>query len=236
MINLKEHEKKIFSQKGEDGIIEKIFDELKIKNGHCVELGAWDGVKYSNVYHLIKNKNWSATMIEADEEKYGELVENMEEFNVKSVKKMVTLEEDNNLNNILKSCDVNKDFDLLSLDLDGCDYWIWHDLKFEPKVVIVEYNSNWEKDVTIKYDPKHFWDGTQYYGASGSALNKLAESKGYELIAHVPNANLIFIKKELNNGKFEKVDITNNIHVSKNHHKPMSEENTNKLVYNPPTN
>ena len=110
---------------------------------------------------------------------------------------MVTLEKNNNLNDILNSCGVKKDFDFLSLDLDGCDYWIWNDLKFEPKVVMVEYNSNWEEAVTIEYDPEHFWDGTQYYGASGLALNKLAESKGYELIAHVPNANLIYIKKEL---------------------------------------
>lgn len=234
MIDIRNYDKKIWSQRGEDGMIEKIFEVLQINKGHAVELGAWDGKYLSNVYNLI-TKGWDATLIECDEEKYEELSENMKNFDgVTTIKQKVTLEKGETLNEALQKANTPKDFDLLSLDLDGYDYWIWKSLTFEPKVVLVEYNSNWEESVTCPYDIKHFWDGTQFYGASGKALNDLAESKGYELIGHVPNINLFFIKKELNKGLFKTLDIKTNFHVSKNHHPPISKENFEKLVYNPP--
>ena len=72
---------------------------------------------------------------------------------------------------------------------------MWDNLRFKPKVVIVEYNSNWEGSITVPYNSSHNWDGTQFYGASGEALTKLANARGYDLIAHIPNNNLIFIDK-----------------------------------------
>jgi hypothetical protein len=234
MIDIREYGRKVWSQRGEDGMLEKIFSTLKIEKGHAVELGAWDGKHLSNVYNLI-TKGWAATLIECDEEKFLELSDNMRQFEeVTTIKQKVTLEKGETLDEILQAAKTPKNFDLLSLDLDGFDYWVWRSLTFEPKVVLVEYNSNWEGSVTCPYDTEHFWDGTQFYGASGKALNDLAEAKGYELIGHVPNINLFFIKKELNKGLFKTLDIKTNFHVSKNHHLPMTKENFEKLVYNPP--
>ena len=234
MIDLIKHTKKIWSQKGEDGILSKICKELKIEKGHGVELGAWDGIKYSNIYNLII-QGWSATLIEGDEEKYKELCENMKSYpEVTEICSMVNLEEGNNLNEILKRTNTPEDFDILSLDLDGCDYWVWRDLKFIPKIVIVEYNSNWEKAITVPYNKNHCWDGTQFYGASASALTLLGKSKGYDLVTHIPYSNLIFLKSELNEGKFKCIDLSDNKHISKNHHKPMNESQIKSLVINPP--
>ena len=66
--------KNIFSQNGDDGIIEKIFEHLKINDGVVVEFGAWDGIYLSNVYNLWKNKNFSALLIESDEGKANEML------------------------------------------------------------------------------------------------------------------------------------------------------------------
>jgi hypothetical protein len=234
MIDLRDYSKKVWSQRGEDGIIEKIFEMLDITTGHAVELGAWDGIKYSNVYNLIL-QGWHATLIESGAERFIELSKNMNvHTNVNPVLSTVNLEVGSTLNEILSKEKVPSDFDILSLDIDGCDYWVWKDLRFVPKVVVVEYNSNWEGSVTIPYHANHVWDGTQFYGASARALNELAKSKGYDLVAHVPNTNLFFIKRELNNGRFQILDLSTGFHISKNHHKPMSEEQIVSLVHNPP--
>jgi predicted SAM-dependent methyltransferase len=234
MIELKHKENKIWSQRGEDGIIEAIFTTLNIKTGYAVELGAWDGIKYSNVYNLI-TKGWSATLIEGDEKKHSLLVKNMEKYeNVKCVQKIISLERGNTLDEILIKTDTPRHFDILSLDLDGCDYWIWDNLRFHPKVVIVEYNSNWEDSITVPYNSHHNWDGTQFYGASGLALTRLAGERGYDLIGHIPNNNLIFIDKNYNRGNFPVLDISTGFHVSKHHHPPMNERQEKSLIINPP--
>lgn len=234
LIDLKEHTKSIWSQRGEDGIIEIIFTKLNINNGYAVELGAWDGIKYSNVYNLI-TKGWNATLIEGDKKKYPLLVKNMNKYkNVKCVQKIISLEKGHTLDEILVKTNTPRHFDILSLDLDGCDYWIWDNLRFKPKVVIVEYNSNWERSITVPYNPNHNWDNTQFYGASGLALTRLAEARGYELISHIPNINLIFIDKNYNNKIFPVLDIKSKFHISKNHHPPMSHIQEKNLVINPP--
>jgi hypothetical protein len=234
MIDLRDYKKSVWSQKGEDGMIEKLFQVLEITNGHAVELGAWDGIHCSNVYNLIK-QGWGATLIEGDDKKYKKLCKNMSAFpGVVSILKMVNLNTGNTLNDILNQSNVPNNFDILSLDLDGCDYWIWRNLYFKPKLVIAEYNSNWEHSVTVPYSETHVWDGTQFYGASGTALNNLAMSKGYDLVGHCPNSNLFFLDSRLNNGRFKILNLEEGFHISKNHHKPMSEEQINSLVYNPP--
>lgn len=233
MIDLRDYSKKVWSQRGEDGIIEKIFSVLGIENGHAVELGAWDGIKYSNVYNLIK-KGWSATLIEGDADRYQTLLENMREFpSVAAFNRMVSLEKGSTLTEILRIANAPHNFDILSLDLDGIDYWVWDELQFKPKLVVIEYNSNWDEPTTISYDKNHCWDGTQYYGASACALNKLAIERGYDLVSHVPNNNLFFLDSRYNQGNFITLDVTTGFHVSKNHHLPMSEAQESKLVKNP---
>jgi hypothetical protein len=224
---------KVWSQRGEDGIIEKIFSTIGIARGHAVELGAWDGIKYSNIYNLIK-QGWSATLIEGDTERYQELLYNMKDFpNVSSFNKMVSLEKETTLSEILRDAKVSHNFDILSLDLDGIDYWVWDELQFRPKVVVIEYNSNWDEPTTIAYNKNHCWDGTQYYGASACALNNLAKARGYELISHIPNNNLFFIDKQYNKNYFATLDLTTGFHVSKNHHLPMSNAQEALLVKHP---
>lgn len=80
---------------------------------------------------------------------------------------------------------VPREFDLLSIDVDGNDYWIWRAIEgYSARVVVIEYNSSISPDEskTIPYDPEFRWDGTNYFGASLLALTKLGRVKGYTLV------------------------------------------------------
>ena len=234
MINLMDFQSRQFSQRGEDGILEKIFQSLGIRTGFAIELGAWDGVHFSNTYALI-TKGWSGVYIEADAVKYEQLLRNMKNYSgVICVNSFVSLEKGCTLSDILITNSVQEDFDLLSIDLDGIDYWILCELTYRPKVIICEYNSNWKGRRTVKYDHNFVWDGTQYFGASGDALAYLLKDRGYECVAHIANNNLVFIRKELQVDKFIKFDLTLNLHISTNHHPPMSKAQEMMLVDNPP--
>lgn len=223
---------KTYSQRGEDGILAKIVTQLKIQTpGWCCEFGAWDGIHLSNVYRFIKEDGWSGVMIEANLAKFKQLEYNMQGFPVWCYNNYVNL--DTRLNSILAQSPIPEDFDVLSMDIDSYDYWVWASLTYDPKIVILEYNSNWAGRVTVPYDPAMKFDQTQYYGASAAAFEDLGEKKGYELVAVVPYINLIFVKKGLNQGHFPPIDLGQGGHIMSPHYGPMTEEQEKKLIYNP---
>jgi hypothetical protein len=191
MKKYKQYAKNIYSQCGEDGIIEKVFQELDIKSGWCVEFGASDGFFFSNTYNLWKTKKFNALLIEANKDRYQELSNNIVEFpNV--IGKHITVSYDenspNSLDNIISATniDINENnYSLLSIDIDSADYYILKSInKYFPKVIICETNNAHEGEY-ITYDG----------GCSLLSLTKLANDKGYELIEHTGNA--IFVRKDL---------------------------------------
>lgn len=234
--NINQFEKKIYSQRGEDGIIEVIVSSLGIKNGWCCEFGAWDGIHLSNVYNLINNHNWNAVLIEGDQNKFKELEWNMRyKENVYCNNNYVSLEPEGKLNKILSKYEIPCDFDLLSIDIDSYDYWVWASLTYNPKIVIIEYNSSFEEAVTLPYEyPPKPCDYGEYFGASASALVKLGNTKGYELIGLIPYNNLIFIRKGLNRNLFKKINLSEIEYISKSHKYPLTKEQEIKLIFNPP--
>ena len=236
MINIYDYERKVYSQRGEDGMIEHILRVLGIQAGWCCEFGAWDGVLMSNVYKLI-TEGWGAVLIEGNNEKFPQLVQNMKRYpGVNCHQSYVSLEPGENLNDILYKYypEGSEDFGVLSIDIDSYDYWVWADLEYNPAVVVIEYNSNWEDDVTCPYDVNHHgWAGNSYFGASASALQGLGNHKGYDLIGFMPYTNLFFVKKELNNGKFKLLDLLDGKHIQSPHHGPLTPEQESLLVYNP---
>lgn len=188
------YRKRVFSQTIEDGIIEGIFDNIGTTNKYFIEFGAWDGVSFSNTANLRINEKWSGLLLEGNKEKADKLEFIQHAF--------LTAE---NINDHFEKNNVPDVYDLLSIDLDGNDYWIWKAIdenRFRARVVIVEYNCNIpnQKDsIAIKYSPE--LDTTipsiNYYGASLSAFKKLGEEKGYSLIYRVNNHNLFFVDTNL---------------------------------------
>ena len=136
------YKKNISSQSGEDGIIEEIFRRIKnLLDYQCCEFGAWDGKHLSNTYNLIKNHNYKALLIEGDKKKFQILNSNFLNDKVIKLNKFVEFEGKNTLDNILENNNFNKNFDFLSIDIDGNDYHIFDSLKkFLPKLISIEYN------------------------------------------------------------------------------------------------
>lgn len=189
--------KNVTSQNGEDGVIEEIFNRIKPKYKIAVEFGAWDGINYSNTYNLWANNNWKAILIEGDQNKFKLLTENIRQYsNVLGLNLWVD-SKNNKLDHILYENNIPFDFDLLSIDIDGDDYYIFQSLeKYHPTLIIIEFNF------TIPYQYELVQKEGEYFGASYLAMNKLAESKGYKLCA-ITGGNLFFIR----NDKFELLGI-----------------------------
>ncbi|MGP1667115.1 MAG: hypothetical protein ACTS5I_14675, partial [Rhodanobacter sp.] len=101
----------------------------------------------------------------------------------------------------LTEAGVPEHFDLLSLDIDGNDYWVWHGMQaFRPRIVVVEYNPYYAPPErwVMRYNPDHQWDGSTYYGASLESLYQLGLSKGYALVCcDDMGNNAFFVAREL---------------------------------------
>lgn len=182
-----------YSQFGEDGIIEHVLARIPNNDNWCVEFGAWDGIHLSNTFNLVKNKGYHPVLIEADKKKFQELQRNMSPFDAVLVNTFVTFDGVNTLDNILGRTIIPKDFDFLSIDIDGNDYWIFDSLtEYRPKVICIEYNPSIPNDVEY-VQPRDF---SVQKGSSALSICKLAKQKSYELVV-TTRCNLIFVDKAL---------------------------------------
>ncbi len=171
--DLHRYERRVYSQGGEDGVITRVFECIGTTNRYFVEFGAWDGQHLSNTANLRLHCGWTGLLMDGDGERRDDAL-------VKPA--FITAD---NVNDVFAKHGVPESFDLLSLDVDGNEYWIWRALgPHRPRVVVVEYNIFFGLDVsrTIAYRPDHSWDETKYHGASLAALRKLGRAKGYSLI------------------------------------------------------
>ena len=173
-----------YSQNGEEFILKYIFDNIGVTNKFFVDLGAWDGTHLSNT-KLFAEQGWK-----------GLLVDGKEFPGV--YKSFITVE---NIIRTLALHHVPNDFDLLSLDIDGNDYWILEQVLsyYKPRVIVSEYNSEHDPYIakTIKYDPKFVFFPNDYYGYTYGAGVKLAERFGYTIIHQQSNLNLFYLRNDL---------------------------------------
>ena len=185
--------KNVVSQFGEDGILEKIFQIIPDQNHWCLEFGAWDGKYLSNCYNLIANSAWNSVMIEANANKFIELQNNHKDNEkVHLINRFVEFEGENTLDNILKETPIPNDLDLISIDIDGSDYYVWESLTvFKPKVVVIEFNPTIPSDIEFVQEKNMQIN----HGSSILSISLLGKSKGYELVC-TTDCNAFFVKKE----------------------------------------
>ena len=185
--DLATHAASTYSQGGEDGVLRRLFERIGARHRVFVEFGAWDGLHLSNTANLRLHHGWTGLLMEGSDRADGTVVrrERVDAENVEA---------------LFDRYGVPVDFDLLSIDIDGNDYWVWKAIqRYRPRVVIVEYNVFFlpETAKTIAYDPAHGWDKERhplYHGASLAAFDKLARSKGYRLAWTEPYCpNAIFV-------------------------------------------
>lgn len=177
------------SQFGEDGIIAKIFEIIGSRSKVCVEFGAWDGFHLSNTANLWTN-GWKGVLIEGHAGRFRELTSNVKEHSCVCIQAYVSNDGDNSLEALLATHGVAPDIDLLSIDIDGNDYYILESLQtLRPRLIVCEYNP------TIPADVDLFAEYGNYFGASVSALERVARSKSYRLVA-LTDTNCFFVLEE----------------------------------------
>lgn len=187
---LGEYAQNFQSQTGEDGIISKALSMLPERNRWSVEFGAWDGKHFSNTYPLVERDGYQAVLIEGDEKKYQSLCTNYP-FKDRGhfIHGFVGWEADDNLDTMLAKTAVPKDFDFLSIDIDGNDAHVWKAVKqYRPKLVLIESNPTASNRIDFVQPP----DGNCNLGNSPAAMVRIGKEKGYELIS-VTGPNLLFV-------------------------------------------
>ncbi len=184
----------VSSQCGEDGVIERIFQIIPEAAGYFVEFGAWDGHHLSNCWNLAIHHGWEGCFIEADKARFSDLrVNHGSNSRVRCVNALVQAEGPQSLDSILVSLGAPRAFGLLSIDIDGMDYFVWEGLRaFRPSVVVIEFNPTVPNDVLFVQAK----DSRVNQGCSLLALVDLAKVKGYEL-ACCTAFNAFFVCAEL---------------------------------------
>ena len=201
--NIQLSEFQVFSQWGEDGIIQALVNTIEIENKIFVEFGVQDYTE-SNTRFLLTNNNWSGLVMDSSPE-YISYIKQDQIYWKHNLKTECTFIDRDNINKLLIDNGIVGDIGLLSVDIDGNDYWVWESINcISPRIVICEYNGLFgnHRKVTIPYersfarDKAHF--SHLYYGASIAALNHLAEIKGYALLgSNSAGNNLFFLRKDL---------------------------------------
>jgi hypothetical protein len=189
MRKLVDHASNAYSQFGEDGIIEQIFEIIGAKSKLCVEFGAWDGFHMANTANLW-TKSWKGVLIEGNRRRYKKLVKNVSSYDCTCICAFVQSCGDSSLEALLQKAGITEQIDLLSIDIDGNDYYIFNSLKtIHPRVVICEHNPTIPAGIDLVADEGN------YFGCSVSALNRVGKEKGYKLIA-VTETNSFFVLQE----------------------------------------
>jgi hypothetical protein len=181
-------EKQVFSQQGEDGIIDSIFKLIGAKDKFFVDIGAGDGMTGSNTYNL-RLKGWKGVGFDVESA--------IPWYNIRSQK----ISKDNAALQ-LEDAGVSSEFDFLSLDIDSIDLYVLNTILkngYRPRVICCEYNSSLGpiQDATIPYSENFCWDGSDFFGASYQAFKNVAKHYGYSPVCtDSKGINLFFVKSE----------------------------------------
>jgi hypothetical protein len=203
--HLAHFEAKVYSQNGEDGVIREIFHRIGETNRIFAEFGSSDGVENNTVLPLTLG--WSGLWIDGDSDAVARARERfaprIASKQLKTMREFVTAE---NIESHFAQAGLPHEFDLLSIDIDRNDLWVWDAIThYSPRVVVIEYNGIFPPDVdwVIPYDPSKWWDYTAYTGASLAALERVGRKKGYTLVdCDLSGTNAFFIRTDLVGDKF----------------------------------
>jgi hypothetical protein len=207
---------RVHSQYEEDGILLFIFSLIGTTNKKCIEICAGDGIE-CNTANLILNHRWIGLLCDGKEKN----VIKAKEFYSKHpdtrywpptiAKEWITKD---NVNKLIEGNGFTGEIDLLALDIDGVDYWLWKEITvISPRVVVLEFNSLWGPDVsvTVPYSDNFATEFTQYgsdyAGASLKAFVKLNREKGYRLVGtNAIATNAFFIRNDISCSWLPEID------------------------------
>lgn len=205
---------RIFSQFEEDGLLIYLDAVLELENKIFVDVGSANGIN-SNCANLALNMGWHGLFIDgnsisiAQGRKYYESHPDTMLFPPVFVEAFITRE---NINDLISNAGFSGPIGIMSIDIDGNDYWVWEALNIvDPAVVVIETNILFGmRNIVVPYDPKHIYPGKHpdYFSASPFAMVKLAHRKGYRLVgANRYGFNLIFVKRGLHEERVPEVTL-----------------------------
>jgi hypothetical protein len=194
---------KIFSQWGEDGIVHYLLRHVSVPNQIFVEFGV-ENYQEANTRWLVEGHNWSGLVLDGSPQ-HVQAIKSDAIYWKHQLKAVSAFVDADNINRLIRDNGISGDIGLLSVDIDGMDYWVWKAIDvISPAIVIAEYNSLFgpNQSVTVPYDPgfvrqkAHFsWS---YYGASLAALVGLGKTKGYSFVgSNSAGNNAFFVRKNL---------------------------------------
>jgi hypothetical protein len=190
----------LVSQNGEDGIIVALFKRIGMTGRRFVEIGC--GFNGGNSGFLARECGWSGLMVDAQEGAIARIAAKYAGLPVTPLARSITRE---NLNSTLRDFDCTGEIDLVSIDVDGVDFWLWDALDAcRPRLLVIEYNYLFgpTASVTVPYDPAFDLErmpSRSYRGASLEALARLGRRKGYRLVA-CERVNAFLVRDDLGPG------------------------------------
>lgn len=211
---LRDYEFKVFSQWGEDGIIQHLCKSVSIKNKTFIEFGVANFFE-SNCRFLQMKDNWSGFVIDGSSENIQKLKHSYFywKYHLYAIDAFITRE---NINEILAQSGFDEDLGILSIDLDGNDYYVLEAINlFKPRILICEYNAVFggARKISIPYDPAfnrtkgHY--SNLYFGASLAAITHLANKRGYSLVGtNSAGVNAFYIRNDLLTEKLDVLSCT----------------------------
>ncbi len=184
------HAANVYSQTGEDGVIAAMLRCLPVRDRWCVDVGAYDGIEMSNTRLLIETEGYSGVLIEASRAAFERLQRNCDgRPGVHAVHARAGFGPADGLDALLSRYPVPREFDFLSIDVDGNDYHVWHAMAaYRPKAICIEFNPTIPPEVPFVQRA----EGRVAQGASLLALVELGRTRGYELVG-VVGCNACFV-------------------------------------------
>ena len=201
--DIRDAEFRVFSQWGEDGIIQYLLARVPVDRPVFVEFGV-ESYRESNTRFLLENDHWEGLVIDSGRAHLDFLDEGELRWRYTIEGRSACLDR-GNINEVIRDGGVEGDIGLLSVDVDGNDYWILDAIEVvSPRILVVEYNSLFgaEAAVTVPYRPDFdrrtaHWSGL-WYGASLAALDHLARSRGYQLVGcNRAGVNAFFVRNDV---------------------------------------
>jgi len=191
---------KVYSQNDEDGIIQEIFKRIGTRDKTFIEFGVETGAECNTAKLLLEG--WRGLWIEGAQQYANAIRRSLGPFindkRLTLAEAMVTAE---NVNGLFSQAGFSGEIDLLSIDIDFNDYWVWKAVDVvKPRVVAIEYNPIFRPPMSlvVPYEPTHRWDGTNYGGASLEALVRLGRTKGYRIVGcSFSGVNAFFVRDDL---------------------------------------
>ena len=196
------HEYRVFSQSGDDGIIQFLINRIPSPNKTFIEFGVEDFTE-ANCRFLMMYSNWSGFVVDGSQSQVEKIVNHPDfwRYDLRATQSMITAE---NVNAVLDKSGFAGKLGILSIDIDGMDYWVLDRIELQPEILIVEYNSVFGADraITVPYRADFVrtkaHHSNLYFGASLAAITELATKKGFAFVGcNSIGSNAFFVRDDM---------------------------------------